>query len=331
MRHRFRVQSHPTISKIASPAEPDYYSGKGTCPVPAAYQFRGLMAVNRPLIAAKERGADGGAHPLSTWRAIDLRHISQFPIGTYNRHPPMGPARTRDRCSRARLFTMCPGMRSPRRFRLGRWALSLCHPCVVSSSSTSTSIPARRQARYLAANTWTPRNAQSCRGPWISTSTRADTDRYADERRPLVLRLFPMRVARHGMQSRMEYVYAAVAGERGAESGGVTPRAALGRDFLLVLPPPCGKWRRLRIAFANSPTISRQISGPAITSATRGACCRRANRVYVRAARVGFVEGARGKSLLLCVLIASLDCSPNFARTALYGVALARRGHSVSD
>src|SRR5437660_613057 len=63
-------------------------------------------------------------------------------------------------------------------------------------------------ARYLAFKHWTPRNAQGVPMSWISTRLGGTQIDYADER-PLVRRMFADALARHGVRSRMEEVYAA--------------------------------------------------------------------------------------------------------------------------
>jgi hypothetical protein len=63
-------------------------------------------------------------------------------------------------------------------------------------------------ARYLAFKHSSPRNAQGVPMSWISTRLGGTQVDYADET-PLVRRMFADALARHGLQPRMDEVYAA--------------------------------------------------------------------------------------------------------------------------
>ena len=71
--------------------EPDYFANKG--------EQKGLLletnfvadSLNLPLISAKERGAGGGHIRFNMAKGSMNSHISQFPVGTYNKAHAHGP------------------------------------------------------------------------------------------------------------------------------------------------------------------------------------------------------------------------------------------------
>jgi oxalate decarboxylase/phosphoglucose isomerase-like protein (cupin superfamily) len=194
--------------------EPDYYSGKGE-QVGFLLQTNFVAdAVNLPLIAAKERGADGGHIRFNMARGSIASHISQFPVGTYKKAHAHGPGAHVIVLSGEGYSLMWPQDQEPRRFD---WQVgTLIVPPNAWSHQHFNSGPT--PARYLAFKHWTPRNAQGVPMSWISTRLGGTQIDYADER-PLVRRMFAEALARHGMPSRMEDVYA-------AELANLPPKAA---------------------------------------------------------------------------------------------------------
>jgi len=208
------VFNHPHDFKNRFSGEPDYYSGKGE-QVGFLLQTNFVAdAVNLPLIAAKERGADGGHIRFNMARGSISSHISQFPIGTYKKAHAHGPGAHVIVLSGEGYSLMWPQDEEPRRFD---WQVgTLIVPPNAWFHQHFNSGPA--PARYLAFKHWTPRNAQGVPMSWISTRLGGTQIDYADER-PLVRRMFAEAAAQHGMQSRMEDVYA-------AELANLPPKAA---------------------------------------------------------------------------------------------------------
>ena len=208
------VFNHLHDFKSRFSGEPDYYSGKGE-QVGFLLQTNFVAdAVNLPLIAAKERGAGGGHIRFNMARGSIASHISQFPVGTYKKAHAHGPGAHVIVLSGEGYSLMWPQDEEPRRFD---WQVgTLLVPPNAWFHQHFNSGPA--PARYLAFKHWTPRNAQGVPMSWISTRLGGTQIDYADER-PLVRRMFAEAVARHGMQSRMEDVYA-------AELANLPPKAA---------------------------------------------------------------------------------------------------------
>jgi oxalate decarboxylase/phosphoglucose isomerase-like protein (cupin superfamily) len=161
-------------------------------------------AINLPLIAAKERGAGGGHIRFNGARGSIASHISQFPVGTYKKAHAHGPGAHVIVLSGEGYSLMWPEGEEPRRFDWQAGTLIVPPNAWFHQHFNSGPTP----ARYLAFKHWTPRNAQGVPMSWISTRLGGTQIDYADER-GLVRRMFADALARHGMQSRMEEVYAA--------------------------------------------------------------------------------------------------------------------------
>jgi oxalate decarboxylase/phosphoglucose isomerase-like protein (cupin superfamily) len=184
--------------------EADYYSAKGE-QVGFLLQTNFVAdAVNLPLIAAKERGAGGGHIRFNMARGSIASHISQFPVGTYKKAHAHGPGAHVIVLSGEGYSLMWPEGEEPRRFDWQVGTLIVPPNAWFHQHFNSGPTP----ARYLAFKHWTPRNAQGVPMSWISTRLGGTQIDYADEG-PLVRRMFADALARHGMQSRMEEVYAA--------------------------------------------------------------------------------------------------------------------------
>ena len=198
------VFDHPYDFKNRFSGEPDYYSGKGE-QVGFLLQTNFVAdAVNLPLIAAKERGADGGHIRFNMARGSIASHISQFPVGTYKKAHAHGPGAHVIVLSGEGYSLMWPQGEEPRRFDWQIGTLIVPPNTWFHQHFNSGPTP----ARYLAFKHWTPRNAQGVPMSWISTRRGGTQIDYADEQ-PLVRRMFGEALARHELQSRMEEVYAA--------------------------------------------------------------------------------------------------------------------------
>ena len=131
-------------------------------------------------------------------------HISQFPVGTYKKAHAHGPGAHVIVLSGEGYSLMWPEGEELRRFDWQVGTLIVPPNAWFHQHFNSGPTP----ARYLAFKHWTPRNAQGVPLSWISTRLGGTQIDYADER-PLVRRTFADALARHGVQSRMEEVYAA--------------------------------------------------------------------------------------------------------------------------
>ena len=131
-------------------------------------------------------------------------HISQFPVGTYKKAHAHGPGAHVIVLSGEGYSLMWPEGEEPRRFDWQVGTLIVPPNAWFHQHFNSGPTP----ARYLAFKHWTPRNAQGVPLSWISTRLGGTQIDYADER-PLVRGMFADALARHGVQSRMEEVYAA--------------------------------------------------------------------------------------------------------------------------
>ena len=193
---------HDFKSRFAG--EADYYSAKGE---QTGFLLRTNFvpdAVNLPLITAKERGAGGGHIRFNMARGSIASHISQFPVGTYKKAHAHGPGAHVIVLSGEGYSLMWPEGEEPRRFDWQAGTLIVPPNAWFHQHFNSGPTP----ARYLAFKHWSPRNAQGVPMSWISRRLGGTQVDYADEQ-PLVRGMFAEALARHGMQSRMDEVYAA--------------------------------------------------------------------------------------------------------------------------
>jgi oxalate decarboxylase/phosphoglucose isomerase-like protein (cupin superfamily) len=198
------VFNHRHDFKSRFSGEADYYSAKGE-QVGFLLQTNFVAdAVNLPLITAKERGAGGGHIRFNMARGSIASHISQFPVGTYKKAHAHGPGAHVIVLSGEGYSLMWPEGEEPRRFDWQVGTLIVPPNAWFHQHFNSGPTP----ARYLAFKHWTPRNAQGVPLSWISTRLGGTQIDYADER-PLVRRMFVDALTRHGVQPRMEEVYAA--------------------------------------------------------------------------------------------------------------------------
>jgi oxalate decarboxylase/phosphoglucose isomerase-like protein (cupin superfamily) len=208
------VFNHPHDFKGRFDGEADYYSAKGE---QSGFLVRTNFvadAVNLPLMAARERGAGGGHIRFNMARGSIASHISQFPVGTYKKAHAHGPGAHVIVLSGEGYSLMWPRGEEPRRFDWQAGTLIVPPNAWFHQHFNSGPTP----ARYLAFKHWSPRNAQGVPMSWISTRRGGTQVDYADEQ-PLVRRMFAEALARHGLQSRMDELYA-------AEPGSLPPKAA---------------------------------------------------------------------------------------------------------
>src|SRR6201985_3826031 len=169
--------------------EPDYFSAKD--------ETKGFLLATNFVPHA-------GTLPFNFAKSSLNSHISQFPIGTYKKAHAHGPGAHVIILSGEGYSLMWPEGEEPRRFDWQVGTLIVPPNAWFHQHFNSGPTP----ARYLAFKHWTPRNAQGVPLSWISTRLGGTQIDYADER-PLVRRTFAGAIARHGVQSRMEEVYAA--------------------------------------------------------------------------------------------------------------------------
>ena len=198
------VFDHPHDFKNRFSGEADYFTAKG--------EQTGFLlqtnfvpdAVNLPLITARERGAGGGHIRFNMARGSIASHISQFPVGTYKKAHAHGPGAHVIVLSGEGYSLMWPQGEEPRRYDWQVGTLIVPPNAWFHQHFNSGPTP----ARYLAFKHSSPRNAQGVPMSWISTRLGGSQVDYADET-PLIRRMFADALARHGMQSRMDEVYAA--------------------------------------------------------------------------------------------------------------------------
>ena len=186
--------------------EPDYFTNKG--------EQKGLLldtnfvadAINLPLIAAKERGAGGGHIRFSMAMGSMNAHISQFPVGTYKKAHAHGPGAYVIVMSGEGFTLMWPEGQKPQRFDWREGSL-IVPPSMWFHQHFNTS---GSPARYLAfkAEGVAIRNAQGVPKAWISRRLGGDQIDYADES-PVIRQWFTEALSKHGLQPRMEEIYAA--------------------------------------------------------------------------------------------------------------------------
>ena len=198
------VFDHPHDFKNRFSGEADYFTAKG--------EQRGFLlqtnfvpdAVNLPLITARERGAGGGHIRFNMARGSIASHISQFPVGTYKKAHAHGSGAHVIVLSGEGYSLMWPQGEEPRRYDWQVGTLIVPPNAWFHQHFNSGPTP----ARYLAFKHSSPRNAQGVPMSWISTRLGGSQVDYADET-PLIRRMFADALARHGMQSRMDEIYAA--------------------------------------------------------------------------------------------------------------------------
>ena len=186
--------------------EPDYFANKG--------EQKGLLldtnfvadAINLPLIAAKERGAGGGHIRFSMAMGSMNAHISQFPVGTYKKAHAHGPGAYVIVMSGEGFTLMWPEGQKPQRFDWRQGSLIVPPNMWFHQHFNSSGSP----ARYLAfkAEGVAIRNAQGVPKAWISRRLGGDQIDYADES-PVIRQWFTEALSKHGLQPRMEEIYAA--------------------------------------------------------------------------------------------------------------------------
>ena len=203
---------HDFVNRFSG--EADYYSAKGE-QIGFLLQTNFVSdAVNLPLIAAKERGAGGGHIRFNMARGSIASHISQFPVGTYKKAHAHGPGAHVIVLSGEGYSLMWPEGEEPRRYDWQVGTLIVPPNAWFHQHFNSGPTP----ARYLAFKHWSPRNAQGVPISWISRRLGGTQVDYADEH-PLVRRLFAEALARHGLEPRMDAVYAAELPESAAQGG----------------------------------------------------------------------------------------------------------------
>jgi oxalate decarboxylase/phosphoglucose isomerase-like protein (cupin superfamily) len=208
------VFDHPHDFKSRFAGEADYYSAKGE---QTGFLLRTNFvpdAVNLPLITAKERGAGGGHIRFNMARGSIASHISQFPVATYKKAHAHGPGAHVIVLSGEGYSLMWPKGEEPRRFDWQAGTLIVPPNAWFHQHFNAGPTP----ARYLAFKHWSPRNAQGVPMSWISTRVGGTQVDYADEQ-PVVRGMFAEALARHGIQSCMDEVYA-------AELANLPPKAA---------------------------------------------------------------------------------------------------------
>jgi oxalate decarboxylase/phosphoglucose isomerase-like protein (cupin superfamily) len=198
------VFGHAHDFKNRFSGEADYFTAKGE-------QIGFLLqtnfvpdAVNLPLIAAKERGAGGGHIRFNMARGSIASHISQFPVGTYKKAHAHGPGAHVIVLSGEGYSLMWPKHEEPRRYDWQAGTLIVPPNAWHHQHFNSGAAP----ARYLAFKHASPRNAQGVPTSWISTRLGGTQIDYADES-PAIRRMFAETLARHGLKSGMDDVYAA--------------------------------------------------------------------------------------------------------------------------
>src|SRR6266853_4510523 len=198
------VFNHPHDFKNRFSGEPDYYSGKGE-QVGFLLQTNFVAdAVNLPLIAAKERGADGGHIRFNMARGSISSHISQFPIGTYKKAHAHGPGAHVIVLSGEGYSLMWPEGDPPRRYDWQVGTMIVPPNAWFHQHFNTGPTP----ARYLAFKHATPRNAQGVPMSWISRRLGGMQIDYADED-PGIRRMFAEALSKHGLKPRMDNVYEA--------------------------------------------------------------------------------------------------------------------------
>ena len=186
--------------------EPDYFANKG--------EQKGLLldtnfvadAIHLPLIAARERGAGGGHIRFSMAMGSMNSHISQFPVGTYKKAHAHGPGAYVIVMSGEGFTLMWPEGQKPLRFDWREGSLIVPPNMWFHQHFNTGTTP----ARYLAFKSEgvAIRNAQGVPKAWISRRLGGDQIDYADES-PVIRQWFTEALSKHGLQPRMEDVYAA--------------------------------------------------------------------------------------------------------------------------
>ncbi len=183
--------------------EPDYFSRKG--------EQNGFLletnfvndVVSLPLLQAKERGAGGGHIRFNMAKGSIPSHISEFPVGTYKKGHCHGPGAHVILLAGEGYSLMWPEGEEPKRYDWELGTLIVPPNRWFHQHFNTGPTP----GRYLAFKHFSPRNAQGVPLSWVSRRKGGNQIDYADESQ-IVRSMFVQDLAKHGVKSGMEKVYA---------------------------------------------------------------------------------------------------------------------------